>query len=60
MKKTNEHERSRRLPIRDQAKENSVSRVMKQVAHDLRRFDGATTAIERELYFDAYQLDHIR
>src|SRR5262245_11595556 len=29
--------------------------VLKQAAQDLRRFHGATTAIERELYFDAYQ-----
>ena len=31
-----------------------ASGVLKQVAYDLRRFHGATTAIERELYFDAY------
>jgi hypothetical protein len=29
--------------------------VLRQAARDLRRFHGATTAIERELYFDAYQ-----
>jgi hypothetical protein len=29
--------------------------VLKQAAQDLRRFHGATSAIERELYFDAYR-----
>jgi hypothetical protein len=29
--------------------------VLKQAAHDLRRFDSATSNIERELYFDAYR-----
>ena len=29
--------------------------VLKQAAHDLRRFHGATTAVERELYLDAYR-----
>jgi hypothetical protein len=29
--------------------------VLKQVAQDLRRFHGATSAIERELYLDAYR-----
>ena len=29
--------------------------VLKQVAQDLRRFHGATSKIERELYFDAYR-----
>ena len=29
--------------------------VLKQVAQDLRRFHGGTTAIERELYLDAYR-----
>src|SRR6266852_1248989 len=29
--------------------------VLKQAAHDLRRFHGATSAIERELYLDAYR-----
>src|SRR5216684_4814452 len=28
--------------------------VLKQATHDLRRFNGATSAIERELYLDAY------
>ena len=28
--------------------------VLKQVTQDLRRFHGATSAVERELYFDAY------
>jgi len=28
--------------------------VLKQAAQDLRRFHGATSAIERELYLDAY------
>jgi hypothetical protein len=29
--------------------------VLKQAAEDLRRFHGATSAIERELYLDAYR-----
>ncbi len=29
--------------------------VLKQAAQDLRRFHGATSAIERELYLDAYR-----
>ena len=29
--------------------------VLKQAAQDLRRFHGATTAIKRELYLDAYR-----
>jgi hypothetical protein len=29
--------------------------VLKQAAQDLRRFRGATSEIERELYFDAYR-----
>jgi hypothetical protein len=32
-----------------------ASGVLKQAAHDLRRFHGATTAVERELYLDAYR-----
>ena len=28
--------------------------VLKQAAQDLRRFNGATTGVERELYLDAY------
>ena len=28
--------------------------VLKQAAHDLRRFNAATTGVERELYLDAY------
>jgi len=29
--------------------------VLKQAAQDLRRFHGATSRVERELYFDAYR-----
>lgn len=32
-----------------------VSGLLKQAAHDLRRFHGATSAVERELYQDAYR-----
>ena len=32
-----------------------TSGVLKQAAQDLRRFHGATSAIERELYLDAYR-----
>jgi len=28
--------------------------ILKQAAQDLRRFNGATSAVERELYLDAY------
>jgi hypothetical protein len=32
-----------------------ASGILKQAAEDLRRFHGATSAIERELYLDAYR-----
>ena len=32
-----------------------ASGILKQAAQDLRRFHGATSAIERELYHDAYR-----
>jgi len=32
-----------------------ASGILKQAAQDLRRFHGATSAVERELYLDAYQ-----
>ena len=32
-----------------------ASGILKQAAQDLRRFHGATSAIERELYLDAYR-----
>ena len=32
-----------------------ASGILKQAAQDLRRFHGATTAVERELYLDAYR-----
>ena len=31
-----------------------ASGILKQAARDLRRFHGATNAVERELYYDAY------
>src|SRR4051794_1237561 len=31
-----------------------ASGILKQAAQDLRRFHGTTTAVERELYLDAY------
>ncbi len=35
--------------------EDLAAGVLKQAAQDLRRFHGATSAIERELYLDAYR-----
>jgi hypothetical protein len=32
-----------------------ASGILKQAAQDLRRFHGATSAVERELYHDAYR-----
>ena len=32
-----------------------ASGILKQAAQDLRRFHGATSAVERELYLDAYR-----
>jgi hypothetical protein len=32
-----------------------ASGILKQAAEDLRRFHGATSAVERELYHDAYR-----
>ena len=32
-----------------------ASGILKQAALDLRRFHGATSAVEREIYFDAYR-----
>src|SRR6266850_2352635 len=32
-----------------------ASGILKQAAQDLRRFRGATSAVERELYLDAYR-----
>ena len=34
--------------------EDLAAGVLKQAAQDLRRFNGATTNVERELYLDAY------
>jgi hypothetical protein len=42
----------------DMSEENQrelATGVLKQAAQDLRRFHGATSEIERELYFDAYR-----
>src|SRR5258708_37801860 len=36
------------------SQKNLAAGVLKQAAQDLRRFHGATSAIERELYLDAY------
>ena len=36
------------------SQEDLAAGVLKQAAQDLRRFNGATNPVERELYFDAY------
>jgi len=36
------------------SKRDLAAEILKQAAVDLRRFHGATSAIERELYFDAH------
>jgi hypothetical protein len=40
--------------ISETSQRDLASGVLKQAAQDLRRFHGATSAIERELYLDAY------
>jgi len=37
------------------SKRDLAAEILKQAAVDLRRFHGATSAIERELYFDAHR-----
>jgi hypothetical protein len=41
--------------LKDAAQRELAAGVLKQAAHDLRRFHGATSKIERALYFDAYR-----
>jgi hypothetical protein len=48
----------RELPVDDlkeAAQRNLAAGVLKQAAQDLRRFQGRTSKIERELYVDAYR-----
>ena len=40
--------------ISETSQSELASGILKQAADDLRRFHGAITAVERELYFDAY------
>src|SRR6267143_5774356 len=40
--------------ISETSQRELASGILKQAAQDLRRFHGATTAVERELYLDAY------
>jgi hypothetical protein len=40
--------------IPDESKHQLAAGVLNQAAKDLRRFHGATSKVERELYFDAY------
>src|SRR5262245_50898976 len=37
------------------AKKDLAAGILKQAAADLRRFHGATSAVEREFYLDAYR-----
>jgi len=37
------------------SKRDLAGEILKQAAQDLRRFHGASSPIERELYFDAYR-----
>ena len=41
--------------LKQAAQRELAAGVLKQAAQDLRRFHGATSKIERELYFDAYR-----
>jgi hypothetical protein len=41
--------------LKQTAQRELAAGVLKQAAHDLRRFLGATSKIERELYLDAYR-----
>jgi len=41
--------------LKQTAQRELAAGVLKQAAHDLRRFHGATSNIERELYLDAYR-----
>ena len=41
--------------ISETSQRELASGILKQVAEDLRRFHGATNAVERELYQDAYR-----
>jgi len=41
--------------ISETSQRELASGILKQAAQDLRRFHGATSAIERELYLDAYR-----
>jgi hypothetical protein len=41
--------------ISETSQRELASGVLTQAAQDLRRFHGATTAVERELYLDAYR-----
>ena len=51
-----ESQRELRVDELEQAAQRELSAgVLKQAAHDLRRFRGATKKIERELYLDAYR-----
>jgi hypothetical protein len=40
--------------ISETSQRELASGILKQAAQDLRRFHGAASAVERELYFDAY------
>ena len=42
------------LDIREKAQRELAAGVLNQAAQDLRRLHGATTRVERELYYDAY------
>jgi hypothetical protein len=41
--------------ITETSQRELASGILKQAAQDLRRFHGATSAVERELYLDAYR-----
>src|SRR6266436_604741 len=41
--------------ISETSQRELASGILKQAAEDLRRFHGATSAVERELYLDAYR-----
>ena len=41
--------------VSERSQRHLAAGVLKQASQDLRRFQGATSAVERELYLDAYR-----
>src|SRR5215831_1662705 len=54
MNKQIDHMKAAENCLTGASQEEMAAGVLKQAAQDLRRFHGATSPVERELYFDAY------